>query len=764
LRRYIFISLLFLTCHQVAGQELNQSVRGTVAEVTANVIAGVAVELQQAGKAVASAVTDATGKFSLSVEPGRYLIVFSHVGFQTRAEELLVISGKESQLNIVLTERVTQLEEVSITAMPSVNAAPGGTDIAIEKTLRVPANFFDPLRMASSMPGMAAVNDQGNALAVKGYSPNSILWKLEGLDIVNPNHLANAGTLSDKPVSFGGGVSILSSQVLDKTGFYSGWLPAQYGNALSAVVDMGLRNGNREKMEYTAQASLIGLDVAAEGPLGGSKKSSFLANYRYSTVGLLSQLGVNFGDESINFQDLTFHIDVEQNKQAHLSVFGFGGLSTNRFKRKLATEWKTEKDRYDIDFDGQVFGLGFKEKWGQKVKWTWGTVLSGQSQDRTSKSDNVPFQHVNSEKYFNDHLLLSNQLQAKVKVGSHSFESGVLVNYLNNQLEVETITPFYINSYFPNISGSVKGLLWQPYFNWTKKWTAPWQLDAGVRYTYFAYNQTASADPRLSVSRLLPSGSLSLSYGRVSQWQQVQTYLAQTNKNLGLNKADQYLAEYRQHFGYRAKLVVSAYYHQLTNIPISPTLPYYSALNQWEDFPTSDLVSTGTGQNTGAEVSFDKSFYNQFYFTVNGSYYKSTYKGFGTDALPTRFNGGFTTSLLAGKEWGSSDRSFGVHFRFLYLGGMRHPVIDLFNSTTYGTTVYDVSQGYSVKLPDYWRPDLRVSWRKNKAGYTRTLSIDIQNLANHLNVAYYYYDTFTRDVEVKYQLGIIPVLVYRVDF
>lgn len=729
--------------------------------VSGSPIGAVLIELKRSEKTMASSSTDESGRFSLSVEPGRYLINYSHVGYHARVEELLVTSGKETQLSIELTERVTQLSEVSVVAHPSANAAPGGSDIAIEKTLRVPANFFDPLRMASSMPGMAAVNDQGNALAVKGYSPNAILWKLEGLDIVNPNHLANAGTLSDKPVSFGGGVSILSSQVLDRTGFYSGWLPTQYGNALSAVVDMGLRNGNREKNEFTAQASLIGLDVAAEGPL--SKKSSYLANYRYSTVGLLSAMGLNFGDEAINFQDLTFHMDVEQSPKANLSVFGFGGLSSNRFKRKLPTEWETEKDRYDIDFEGKVFGLGFKEKWGNQVKFSWGTAVSGQYQDRTSKSASVPYQHVNSEKYVSDHLLISNQFQARWKTGGNAFEVGALVNYLDSKLEVETVTPLYLNEYFPNAKGTVNGLLYQPYLHYTKKWTTPWQVEAGVRYTYFAYNQTTSFDPRLSVQRLLPAGSVSLSYGRASQWQQVQTYIVQNNAGLGFNKSDQYLLEFRQHFGYRGKLLVAAYYHQLSNIPVSPAVPVYSALNQWEDFPVSDLVSTGSGINAGMEASFDKTFYNQFYFSVNGSVYQSTYRGYGSGELNSRFHGGFTTSALAGKEWGDTDRSFGVHFRFLYLGGLRHRVIDVFNSTTYGTTIYDNS-GYSTKLPDYWRPDLRVSWRKNKPGYTRTLSIDIQNVANHQNLAYFYYDTHTQTVEAKYQLGIIPVLVYRVDF
>ena len=762
-------------CLLVAGvapcQEMTQQVRGSIADVrTGQPLAGVAVALVQGEVTMVGTASDDAGRFVLQASPGRYRVVASHVGYQSVAEELLVIAGKESVVHLQLIEMITQLEEVSISAAAS-NPSPGATDITIEKTLRVPANFFDPLRMAASLPGMVAANDQGNALSVKGYSPNALLWKLEGLDIVNPNHLANAGTLSDKPVSFGGGVSILSSQVLDKTSVYSGWLPASYGNALSAVVDMGMRAGNKSDHEFTTQASLIGLDVAAEGPLSNSGKSSYLANYRYSTVGLLSSLGLDFGDEQINFQDLTFHLDFEQSHQARLSVFGFAGLSANRFQRKQPKEWETEKDRYNIDFEGRVFGAGFMQRWGQRVRWQWGSSLSGQFQERTAQSAQVPFQHIFSEAYNNEQLLWSNRLSATVRFDREWVEAGVLVNYLHNDLLVETITPLYFNEVFPNLRGTVAGVLAQPYINHIHQFQKPWRLESGLRYVYFGYNETGSLEPRFSLQRQFRRSTLSLSYSKASQWQQAATYLAEGNRELKLNTASQFLLQYNWQLTPQSKLSAGAYWHELQNVPSQGNLglgTLYSSLNQWDEFIPANLTSNGTGRNRGVELAFEKSFDNRFYLAANGSVYQSTYSiessGYAPKIdLDTRFNGGFTSALLAGKEWGGAKRSFGVHLRMLYLGGLRQRQIDVANSIAYGTTQYAGNE-YVVKLPDYWRPDLRVAWRKNKPGYTRTLSIDIQNVASYQNVAYYYFDTFTQQVEIKYQLGIIPVLVYRVDF
>ena len=100
---------------------------------------------------------------------------------------------------------------------------------------------------------------------------------MEGVDIPNPNHYSNAG-------SSGGGISILSAQLLSNSDFVTGAFAAEYGNALSGVFDLKLRKGNNERKEYTLQAGLLGLNVAAEGPIAPFYKGSYLINYRYSTL------------------------------------------------------------------------------------------------------------------------------------------------------------------------------------------------------------------------------------------------------------------------------------------------------------------------------------------------------------------------------------------------------------------------------------------------------------------------------------------------
>ena len=133
-----------------------------------------------------------------------------------------------------------------------------------------------------------------------------------------------------------------------------------------------------------------------------------------------------------------------------------------------------------------------------------------------------------------------------------------------------------------------------------------------------------------------------------------------------------------------------------------------------------------------------------------------------------RYNGQYTVHFTGGKEFRkekeSHTRTFETNIKVLYLGGFRDTPINRFRSFVSGRTVYREDQAFETKLSDYARLDVRIAWTKNKPSYTRTISIDIQNLLNIQNDAYYYYDSFKRETVLNKQLGIIPVIAYRIEF
>jgi hypothetical protein len=475
----IFFLLVCLVSGQLVWAQQNQKITGRVEDYNTHAgLIGASVIL--VGDTITEGTTsDASGVFAFkNISPGRYFLKVSSIGYEAVQQELLVISARRAEVVVALREFQNVLDEVEIVSSRAQSYEPGEHSISNEKALRLPANFFDPVRVITSYPGIMTANDQNNAIVIRGNSPAGLLWRINGLDVVNPNHLANAGTFSDKPAAYGGGVNIISSQLMERTDFYTGSLPAQYGNALSGVIDMKLRGGDTTDYHYTAQASLIGLDLAAEGPVGKNRNTSFLANYRYSTVGLLSQLGAKFGDEEISFQDLTFSLNSSLSNGRNLSWFGFVGSSKNSFEHKDSVDWEVEKDRYDIAYTSVNAGTGLTFSQSlNRVSIMAGLSLSASQQSR----DQVASPEIGEDRsdviyedlFSMDKILISGFGRMTAKLNNYVIETGVQLNYISDQLSVfnQTGSSPQTGELFTE-----RGVLIQPYAQWkvflSDKWSA----------------------------------------------------------------------------------------------------------------------------------------------------------------------------------------------------------------------------------------------------------------------------------------------------
>jgi hypothetical protein len=752
------------------GQELTQSVKGRITDLASGApVSNASIVISKDEKTYSGQAND-NGNYSVNVPIGRYKIVASLTGYEPQQQELLVISARQTVMNFSLEQKSQLLKEVEVNASTLEDDVPGLHSLTIEKTLRVPANFFDPVRVATAYPGVIAANDQNNSIIVRGNSPSGLLWRLNGLDIVNPNHLANAGTLNDKPAANGGGVNILSAQMLDRTDFYMGAFPSRYGNALAGIIDMRLREGNKSKFEYTAQASLIGMDVAAEGPIGKKQNTSFLANYRYSTVGLLSKMGVNFGDEAITFQDFSFNLDKNLAK-GKLSLFGMFGNSTNKFKHKEQKDWKEDKDRYDIDYSSNTIATGFNYSTSafSTGKFSIGLAYSRSNQERTQALGYVqgPLEHFPSYDFNKfDHSIISNLIKLEGRAGQNStWEVGMLTN-----LQQDDLADGYTLGSPPEISHSINGFVFQPFVNWNLAVSKSFIARAGLHYINYTFNNTGQLEPRVQLT-FVPSqsSSIDLSYDLVGQLQQPQVYENNYGKDLDLTKAHHFNLNYNNQINESLKLKTGVFYQQIYDVPVSiPSIitEPFSALNSIEPPLFGSVANNGKGKNYGVDATIEKKFFGNHYFMVGGSYYESKYTDYEGVEHDTRFNGKYTFTSVYGKEWTklSRNRTIGLSSRLLYLGGLRVTSIDEPLSRSFNTTVYDYSNPYNEKLKDYFRLDLRLSFRKNKPKYTRTFAIDIQNLTSQQNEAYRYYDAVQQKIVTKFQLGIIPILVYRIDF
>ena len=353
----LFAFFIFLHSGLIWSQQtsLTQVVRGQVKDrVTQQPLVGANIVLAKSNPLIGTS-TDTAGFFIFPAVPvGRQTFWISFLGYERLSlTDILVGSGKELILEINLLEKIGQLETVEVIMADRTMNTMGqisGRSFTVEETKRFPASVGDPLRLVTAFPGVVSTDDESNEIIIRGNNPRGLLWKLEGVEIPSPNHFSAEGVSS-------GGISMLSTQVISRSDFYTGAFAPEYGNATAGVLDIHLRNGNRRKREYTFQAGLLGLDLSAEGPFNASGQASYLLNYRYSTLGLLDQIGISVQDEneSNNFQDLSFKFNFPTQSLGTFSLFGLGGISS--FKEEQPNSF-SEREDYDMGMLGlsnQVF-------------------------------------------------------------------------------------------------------------------------------------------------------------------------------------------------------------------------------------------------------------------------------------------------------------------------------------------------------------------------------------------------------------------------
>lgn len=760
------VLLLLISINVVFAQEFTSVVRGSVKDADTGLpLAQATVQLDDKGS-----LTDEVGQFRFeAVGVGRHVLTVSFVGYQTLViQEILLESGKENVQEVRLSATGRQLQEATVSGSrpPAFNSVQA---ITVEQTLRYAATYLDPARVATSFAGVAAANDQANGLVVRGNSPNSMQWRLEGVEIVNPNHLSNAGTFSDRPTSAGGGVNILSTQLLGTSYFLNGAFPAQYGNAIAGVMDMRLRKGNDERHEFTAQAGLIGLDIAAEGPFSKRSKASYLVNYRYSFTGLLGAMGVNFGGEDIRFQDLSFNLNFPAKKAGNFTVFGMGGISSNTFKAEPdSTKWEFYKDSHNIIYKNKMGAAGVTHALpiGSRAVLHTALVASGLQTSRAFYKG-----EVNTPEYaypIEDDSLTKSKVTANM-ILSHRFARGAKMKIgAYATFQYDRLAPLYEYE-------EMKSRLFQPFAEWTLPVTQNVTAEIGLTATISKLDHPRARthrtlEPRAALRwQVTTHQKVSVSYGLQSQLPLAQLYAASYsttnfsgNPNLAPAKAHHFVAGYQHDFQQNNSLKIEAYWQEHFDVPASGN--GFSALNLIETRVGEGLTNTGKGRNYGVEATYQKLLSQDFYMMISGSLYRATYVDADGIRRNGRFDGRHTFSFTGGKEYKSGQRIWGINAKILWLGGFRETPIDLQSSKASQQTMYVAADPFALKLKDYFRPDLRVYLKKSRKSYSTTLALDLQNVSGTKNDAFSYYDAFQQKVVRQKQLGLIPVLSYRWEF
>lgn len=781
------LSFCLLFSISVAAQHATQKIRGIVQDKqTKQTLVGANIVVN---KTNLGAVSDENGAFVIENIPvGRVSLKCQFVGYEPFAiDDILLSSTKEVYLEIELKAGNIEVGEVVVSAAKNAFEAVNPLSVVstrsftAEETDRIAAGINDPGRVALSFPGVKQGPDETeNAIIVRGNSPVGILWRVEGIDIPNPNHFALIG-------SSVGGVNVFSAQLLARSDFSSGGMAAEYGNAISGAFDMHFRHGNFQKKEHRVKIGIIGLDFATEGPIEKGK-SSYLINYRYSTLSVLSKLGFNLVGERVtnDFQDLSFNVAIKnKNPKFKTTVFGIGGLSLEEY---LPVDEAAKRDPSVFDNrnyqhkPAKMGAVGTTLTYLPNNKSYLKAVVALIGSDIRRENDtigetNVHFRY-NTEQYtdlrISASLTYNSKLSDKTTLKSGLIAHQIFFEFFKNNNPVKSQVNINQIERGVSVQGSGNTQTIQQYTQIISQLTPKLLANIGYHFTQLNANNTHSFEPRLSLQyQAAQNQRISLAYSLQGQTLPLMAYYFKDslgnfiNKDLKMLKTHHAVLAYHLFTQNKMKISIETYVQKLFNVPVSvePNNNYWM-LNNTNGYPLFKAVSEGKGLNYGLDAAVEKLFANSYFLLVTGSIFESTFQPFNQKTYNSRWASRFSSSMTFGKEFNiNKGRVIQVGGRFLFSGGARYTPLDPVLSKKEGTYVPLKDAENTAHVPNYYRLDTRIQYRYNAKKLAGSISLDIQNALNHINATGVAYEASSNSTVVQYRGGgLIPVLAFQFDF
>ncbi|MCI4671509.1 MAG: TonB-dependent receptor [Bacteroidia bacterium] len=805
MRQLAIITLFLISSMGLFGQ--TQTIKGRVTILGLGIPANGGIVLVKDTKM--GSYVDSVGNYRIENVPvGRVELVCYYFGDTTYSEGAQILTTAKA-LIYDFEVKDFQVEGGSNTVsldplLPVNDANPLANSFKIEDVQRAPSAVNDPSRYAMTLPGVQPVRDDNADIIIRGNAPTGLLWRLEGIDIPNPNHFARKGNT-------GGGISMFSAQLLGKSDFSTGAFPAEYGNALSGVFDLNFRHGDLENREYRFKFGLLGIDLATEGPIKKGR-SSYLVNYRYSTLGILNDLGYRLLDERIdnNFQDLSFSLFFRsKDYSSNLKIFGIAGFSEELWDPIEDSVLWSRPYRTTRDYLTYMGTLGatytklFNEN-NTLFKATF-AVIGSQVIDNDDTLDvrtisgipnNTPLGNLaetrfESEDYQNSRLSAHVRLQHKVN-DNLKFKAGIIAssiqfNVLHERRDEDPQRP---EEFVTLIDGNGRTILVQPYVQASLR-LKKLAINGGLHGMYLGLNGSGSIEPRLNLKyNITKTTAFTAAYGLHGRTLPIGNYFTQItnpdgnvsfpNRDLDIMKSHHFVAGIEQVFtsGKQpvARLSIQAYYQDLFNIPVLPdNTASFWLLNQRDGYATEALVSEGTGTNRGIDLSFQKLFTKGLFGQLSASLYQSRFNTLIPDqTFSTKYDGGYSSNLIVGKEFTLGQNKerkkkngpglLTIAARGFYAGGLRFSQGDPDSSRMAGRPIIPVENTFTSQLGDYFRIDLRVAYRKSFEKTAIQFSLDVQNVTNRRNDREELWDPIRNQFFIQKQSGLIPVFSLQFDF
>jgi outer membrane receptor for ferrienterochelin and colicin len=708
--------------------------------------------------------TDANGEFTLAEVPvGNYSAHFRALGFRPQARtDLIVRPNRITYLEVELERLAVELDGVVVVGgyFSNEESQPTSTTgFSGEEIRRAPGSAGDVSRILATLPSLAKVNDQSNSLIVRGGSPIENAFYVDNIEIPNINHFPTQG-------ASGGPIGLLNVDLIEEVDFRAGGFGARYGNRLSSVMDISLREGNRNEFDGQLDLSFTGFGGVAEGPLFGDR-GSWLISVRRSYLDLVLQMadaGTVVIPRYADFQGkLTY--DLSNNHQ--LTLLGISGDDNIRSDSAVA-------------FENSMVAYGDQNMWAGTlgINWRaiWGPAVSNTSISRTknefdeelteTRTGQLLLRNLSSERT----VTLRNVTDVFLSTG-HSLELGFEAK--NARADFDNVYAEYtdaLGSVTPEMTIN-RGITDNRLGLFASYTALPFDrltTNAGARLDHSTLTGNSHISPRLSLSyelgrRTSLTGAFGVYYQSLPATLLVQN---EDNRTLRDPRSAQYVIGLSHLITDNTKATVEVYRKDYANFPIDPQQPSLFVVDELFYrhgffFNHQRLESAGKARTTGVEATVQKRLAENVYGLASASYFRSFHMGGDNTWRDRVFDNRLVLSLEGGYKPNSSWEFSG---RWIYAGGPPYTPFDQDRSTALNRGVLDQARINDARYPDYHSLNIRVDKRFHFSGSNLIVYLSVWNAYNRKNVASYDWDEIGNVQDVSYQWSALPIFGLEYEF
>lgn len=758
-KQILLLMIIFLNMLNLSAQTGKARITGEVIdEATKEPIPGVNVTI--VGTTLGAA-TDLDGKFTIAnLEVGSYVVRVSAVGYNTVVKpDIVVNNAKPTELLFGLTQSLIELEGITVRS-DFFEKNPGEigsiASFSYEEIRRAPGGFEDVVRALSVLPGVAQTSAGRNDLIVRGGAPSENLYVVDGFVVPNINHFGTQGAT-------GGPISFINLDFVRETSFSTGGFSSLYGDKLSSVLTIDLRDGRKDKVggKGTISASQFGFNL--EGPL--SDKGNFLFSARRSYLDFIfNAAGFNFVPQYYDLlSKFTYNFD-SKNRLSYLFIGAFDNVKFNN---------KTSEDRFEnsrilgSDQNTYVTGISFRHLFNKGfVTFTLSRNFTDYDSGQRDSLLNPIFQNKSREG--------ENELKADVVYKlSETAELNFGASAKLIKFNADIVLPTFETSFGEKLSLSAlttknNYLKLNSYVQYSGALFKRLRFSSGARLDYFdGIDTKLYLSPRFSLSYMISEvASLNFSAG---VYHQSPSYIwlaaIPQNKNLSAVRVNQFVLGYERNLRDDIRMKLEGFYKDYSKYPSSLLRPYLVLANtgagfgggdqNFDSFGFEPLVSMGTGDARGIEFSMQKKASElPHYAILSITYSESNFRGVDQISRPGLFDQRWIVNLSGGyifsKNWEAS-----LKFRF----ATGSPYTPFNNDGTQSVKNYN-----TARFKEFHSLDLRFDRRWDFETVTLITYLDIQNIYNNKQQSAIRWDKRKGEVDKQASIGILPSIGVSLEF